>query len=110
MPWESPLDKRETVVPPSRAVQFRVAVGPGADRYVPRFIGFERAGRALPGWHWGALFFGGAWACYRRLWLPASGYAALSVAGAAAFVAIEPDLGDSLTSREGKNRRPAGKL
>ncbi len=95
MPWESPLKRRETVVPPSRAVQFRIAVGPGADRYVPRFIGYERAGRALPGWHWGALFFGSAWACYRRLWLPATGYAALSVAGAAAFVTVEPDLGDS---------------
>jgi len=95
MPWESPLERRETVVPPSRAVQFRIAVGPGADRYVPRFIGYERAGRPLLGWHWGALFFGSAWACYRRLWLPASGYAALSVAGAAAFVTVEPDLGDS---------------
>jgi hypothetical protein len=95
MPWESPLDARESVVPPARAVQFRVAVGPGADRYVPRFIGYERAGRPLLGWHWGALFFGSAWACYRRLWLPATGYAALSVAGAAAFVALEPDLGDS---------------
>ncbi|MEO6565439.1 MAG: pilin [Casimicrobiaceae bacterium] len=95
MPWESPLGRRETVVPPSRAVQFHLALGPGADRYVPRFIGYERAGRALPGWHWGALFFGGAWACYRRLWLPATGYAALSMAGAAAFVFIEPDLGDS---------------
>lgn len=95
MPWESPLDARESVVPPARAVQFRVAVGPGADRYVPRFIGYERAGRPLLGWHWGALFFGSAWACYRRLWLPATGYAALSVAGAVAFVALEPDLGDS---------------
>jgi hypothetical protein len=95
MPWESPLDAREWVVPPARAVQFRVAVGPGADRYVPRFINYERAGRPLVGWHWGALVFGSAWACYRRLWLPATGYAALSVAGAAAFVAVEPDLGDS---------------
>ena len=95
MPWEVPLDARETVVPPARAVQFRIAVGPGADRYVPRFIGYERAGRVLPGWHWGALFFGSAWACYRRLWLPATGYAALSVAGAGIFVAIESDLGDS---------------
>jgi hypothetical protein len=95
MPWESPLDARESVVPPARAVQFRVAVGPGADRYVPRFIGYERAGRPLLGWHWGALLFGSAWAFYRRLWLPATGYAALSVAGAAAFVAVEPDLGDS---------------
>ncbi len=96
MPWESPLTARESVVPPARAVQFRVAVGPGADRYVPRFIGYERAGRPLLGWHWGALVFGSAWACYRRLWLPATGYATLSVAGAVAFVAVEPDLGDSL--------------
>jgi hypothetical protein len=95
MPWELLLDVRETVFPPARAVQFRVAVGPGADRYVPRFIGHEQAGRPLLGWHWGALLFGSAWACYRRLWLPATGYAALSVAGALAFVAIEPDLGDS---------------
>ncbi len=95
MPWESPLDARESVVPPARAVQFRVAVGPGADRYVPRFIHYERTGRTLIGWHWGAMVFGSAWACYRRLWLPATGYAALSVAGAAAFVAVEPYLGDS---------------
>lgn len=80
----------ERVVRPALAVLFRIAVGPSADRYVRRFLAFERTGRGRPGWHWPSLFAPGVWAFYRRLWLPGIVFALLPVAGALAFTAFEP--------------------
>jgi hypothetical protein len=96
MPWEAAGSPPDRVVPPARAVFFRLAIGPAADQYVPRFLRYERTGRAAPGWHWPALMFGSAWAFYRRLWLPGIVYALFPLLGAAAFIEIEPALGDSL--------------
>jgi Protein of unknown function (DUF2628)/Pilin (bacterial filament) len=95
MPWDVPGAPAETVVPPALAVLYRVAVGPAADYYVPRFMRFERRGFALPGWHWPALLAPAVWAFYRKLWLPGIAYALLTLAGLAGFLAIEADLSDS---------------
>lgn len=81
---------RDRVVRPALAILYRIAVGPRADRYVRRFLGFERAGHARPGWHWPSLFFPGVWAFYRKLWLLGALFVLLPVAGALAFTAIEP--------------------
>ncbi|HTP98963.1 MAG TPA: DUF2628 domain-containing protein [Casimicrobiaceae bacterium] len=81
---------RNLVVRPALAVLFRIAVGPSADRYVRRFLDFERAGRARPGWHWPSLLFPGVWAFYRKLWLLGLVFALLPVAGAIAFFWLEP--------------------
>ena len=35
---------------------FRMAVGPGADYYAPRFLEYERVGRSFPSWNWAALW------------------------------------------------------
>ncbi len=83
MPWELAGSPPERVVPPSRAVFFRLAVGPHADYYAPRFLGYERAGRAALGWHWPAFLLGSIWAFYRRLWLAGVVYAVLPLVGAA---------------------------
>ncbi len=96
MPWESTQMPDAKVVPPSLAVLFRVAVGPGADYYVPRFLRFERTGWAAPGWHWPAMLAPCVWAFYRKLWVTGIAYALLPLLGAAVFVAIEPALEDSL--------------
>jgi len=76
----------DTVVRPALTVLFRLAIGPGADYYVPRFVAYERAGHARPGWHWPALLFPPIWAFYRRLWGAGLCYALLSLLGAVAFV------------------------
>ena len=73
MPWESETESRQKVVPPALAILFRVAIGPAADYYVPRFLRYEKAGKPRPGWHWPALLFPSVWAFYRRLWLPGLG-------------------------------------
>src|SRR5262245_52963977 len=57
------------VVRPTLAVLFRLAVGPAADYYTPRFLKYERAGHGALGWHWPALLFQCLWAFYRRLWV-----------------------------------------
>ncbi len=88
----------DKVVPPALAVLFRVAVGPGADYYVPRFLRFEETGKAGPGWHWPAMLAPCVWAFYRKLWLTGFAYALLPLLGTAAFVAIEPALDDSLVA------------
>ncbi len=80
----------EKVVRPALAILFRTAVGPSADRYVRRFLSFERAGHGRLGWHWPSLLIPGAWAFYRKLWLPGLVFALLPVAGALAFAAFEP--------------------
>lgn len=76
------------VVRPALAVMFRVAIGPAADRYVPRFLAYERAGRAGPGWNWPAFLAPPVWAFYRRLWPEGLAFSLLPVAGAFAFAAF----------------------
>lgn len=77
-----------SVVRPALAVMFRVAIGPKADRYVPRFLAFERAGRARAGWNWSAFVAPPVWAFYRRLWSEGVAFSLLPVAGAFAFAAF----------------------
>ncbi len=83
----------ERVVRPALAVLYRLALGPRADRYAPRFLAFE-SGRRGPGWHWPSLFFPAGWAFYRRLWLSGVAFALLPLAGALALVALGPELDD----------------
>jgi hypothetical protein len=77
-------------VRPALAVLFRIAVGPSADRYVRRFLAFERTGRVRPGWHWPSFLLPGVWAFYRKLWVIGLLFALLPIAGAVGFAAIEP--------------------
>jgi hypothetical protein len=95
MPWDAHDDADNRVVPPALAVLYRLAVGPAADYYVPRFLRFDRGGLALPGWHWPAMLAPAIWAFYRKLWLPGIAYALLTLLGAAGFMAIESNLSDS---------------
>jgi hypothetical protein len=90
LPPDSQGRVQETVIRPALAVLFRIGIGPSADRYVRRFLAFERAGRGWPGWHWPSLFLPCVWAFYRRLWLPGLLFALLPIAGAFAFTAIAP--------------------
>jgi hypothetical protein len=76
------------VVRPALAVLFRVAVGPEADRYVPRFLAYERAGHARPGWNWPAFLAPPVWAFYRKLWPEGIAFSLLPVAGAFGFAAF----------------------
>jgi len=87
---QMPGDAPPRVVRPALSVLFRIAVGPAADRYVKRFMAFERAGHARAGWNWPSLFFPAAWAFYRKLWALGALYALLPVAGAFVFTMIEP--------------------
>ena len=84
-------DAPERVVRPALAVLFRIAVGPSADRYVRRFLAFERTGRGRPGWHWPSLLVPGVWAFYRKLWLTGIVFTLLPIAGALAFAAFDPE-------------------
>jgi hypothetical protein len=78
----------ELVVRPALAVLFRLAVGPAADYYTPRFLQYERAGFGAPGWNWPAMLLQSFWAFYRKLWLPGILYALLPAAGALAFTSL----------------------
>ena len=85
-----PDDPRDKVIRPTLFVLFRIATGPSADYYGPRFIAFERAGRARAGWHWPALFAPAVWAFYRKLWIAGVVFALLPLAGAFAMTEIAP--------------------
>ena len=85
----------ERIVRPSLAILFRMAVGPGADYYAPRFLEYERIGRSFPSWNWAALWAPGVWAIYRRLWLPGIAFAVWPLLALAAFRSVEPHLGES---------------
>ena len=89
-----PDDPRDKVIRPALFVLFRIATGPSADYYGPRFVAFERAGRARTGWHWPALFAPAVWAFYRRLWVAGAIFAVLPFAGAHAAAVIAPWLDD----------------
>lgn len=90
----SALGEDGPVVRPTLAVLFRLAVGPAADYYTPRFLNYERAGHGAPGWHWPALLFQCLWAFYRRLWVLGVFYAALTAAGAMTFVSLAENVDD----------------
>jgi hypothetical protein len=92
IPMQAPGDDR--VVRPTLAVLFRLAVGPAADYYTPRFLAYERAGHGMPGWHWPALLFQCLWAFYRKLWLLGVFYAALTAAGATLFLSLADNVDD----------------
>ena len=94
LPALMPGDLQERVVRPTLAVLFRLAVGPAADYYTPRFLQYESAGHGAPGWHWPALLLQSVWAFYRKLWLPGIFYALLPAAGALAFVSFAQKLDD----------------
>lgn len=87
-------DPRDRVVRPALSVLFHLAVGPSADYYRPRFLAYERAGRAMTGWHWPALFAPAVWAFYRKLWWAGLLFALAPVCGAYAMAQIAPWLDD----------------
>ena len=68
LPLDPGEDTDERIVRPSLAILFRMAVGPEADYYGPRFLEYERRGRSFPSWNWAAFMAPGVWAIYRRLW------------------------------------------
>jgi hypothetical protein len=94
LPALRPGDRPERVVRPTLAVLFRLAVGPAADYYTPRFLQYESAGHGAPGWHWPAMLLQSVWAFYRKLWLPGIFYALLPAAGALAFLSFAQTLDD----------------
>lgn len=96
MPWASPTNDDDHVVRPALAVLYRIALGPSADRYVPRFLEYERAGRSIPGWLWSAFFAPPVWAFYRKLWLAGVVGALLPLAGLAAFVTLAAFVPDGI--------------
>ncbi len=87
--------EEERIVRPSLALLFRMAVGPGADYYAPRFLEYERVGPGFPSWNWAALWVPAVWAIYRRLWLPAIAFAVWPFLALALYGAVEPDVGGS---------------
>ncbi len=95
MPWTAEGGITDTVVRPALAVLFRMAVGPGADFYVPHFLRRESHSRAAPGWVWPAFFFPAGWAFYRKLWWVGVAFALLPAMGLAAFLAAGEFLGGS---------------
>ena len=68
LPGEIELED-ERIVRPSLAILFRMAVGPAADYYAPRFLEYERVGRSFPSWNWAAPWFPTVWAFYHKLWV-----------------------------------------
>jgi hypothetical protein len=93
MPW-----REELVVRPVLGILYRLALGARAEVWVPRFLRYERNGRAAIGWHWPAFLFPAVWAFYRRMWIAGGMLAALPFGLAALFVWIDPSLGESSTA------------
>ncbi len=85
LPGMTDAEARQTCVRPALAIHFRVAVGPSADYYAPRFLRYEQTGRAQAGWHWPSFLLPGVWAFYRKLWLWGIVCALLPVAGGLLF-------------------------
>jgi len=84
----------ERRVRPTLAVLYRLAVGPAADYYAPRFLKFEHQGHSAPGWHWAAMLLPSVWAFYRKLWVSGIVYAAMPVAGALTVRALGERIDD----------------
>ena len=93
MPW-LPIGVDEYVVRPALAILYRLVLGPFAERWVPRFLRYERDGRVALRWHWPAFAFPAAWAFYRKLWGAGVFFAALPFVGAFAFHHFDPAIGD----------------
>ena len=94
MPW-TPLGSEDIVVRPVLGILYRLALGAMAGAWVPRFLRYERDGRAAIRWHWPAFLFPAVWAFYRRLWVTGAIAAALPFGLAALYAWIDPALGDS---------------
>jgi hypothetical protein len=86
----------ERIVRPSLAIPFRLAVGPAADYYAPRFLEYERTGRSFPSWNWASPWAPAVWAFHHKLWGAGLAFALWSVATMAAFGVIDPYLDDSI--------------
>ena len=93
MPWTE-----DSVVRPVLGILYRLALGARAEGWVPRFLRYERNGRAAIGWHWPAFFFPAVWAFYRRMWVAGGVMAALPFGLAALFVWIDPSVHESSTA------------
>src|SRR5438876_555876 len=85
----------EPIVRPSLAILFRMAVGPAADYYAPRFLEYERIGRSFPSWNWAAPWVPTVWAFYHKLWAAGLAFALWPVAAMEIFGLVDPYLGDS---------------
>ena len=94
MPW-LPTGIGEYVVRPSLAILYRLVLGRFGERWVPRFLRYERDGRVGLRWHWPAFVFPAAWAFYRKLWVAGVVFAVLPLVCAAAFHWLDPLIGDS---------------
>jgi hypothetical protein len=92
MPWD-----QEKVVRPVLGILYRLALGARAEVWVPRFLRYERNGRAAIGWHWPAFFFPAVWAFYRRMWVAGGVIAALPFGLAALFAWLDPSVRESPT-------------
>ena len=86
----------ERIVRPSLAIPFRLAVGPAADYYAPRFLEYERTGRSFPSWNWAAPWVPAVWAFHHKLWGAGLAFALWPVATMAAFGVIDQYLDDSI--------------
>jgi hypothetical protein len=85
----------ERIVRPSLAILFRMAVGPAADYYAPRFLEYERVRRSFPSWNWAAPWFPTVWAFYHKLWVAGLAFALWPVVAMEIFGLLDPYLGDS---------------
>lgn len=95
LPLEPGEPPDEKIVRPSLAILFRIAVGPDADYYAPRFLEYERVGRSFPSWNWAAFMAPGLWAIYRRLWAAGIIFTVWPFLALALCWFILPDFGDS---------------
>lgn len=84
----------ECRVLPRLAVLYRLAVGPAADYYTPKFLRYEQEGRSRAGFHWAAMILPPVWAFYRKLWVAGIVYAALPVLGALLVHALGENIDD----------------
>ena len=96
MPW-TPSGNEDLVVRPVLGILFNLALGTMAGAWVPRFLRYERDGRAAIRWHWPAFLFPAVWAFYRRLWVTGGIMAALPFGLAALYARMDPALADSPT-------------
>jgi len=95
LPHEPGEPPDERIVRPSLAILFRMAVGPDADYYAPRFLEYERIGRSFPSWNWAAFMAPGLWAIYRRLWLAGIVFTVWPFLAVALCWFVLPKFGDS---------------
>jgi hypothetical protein len=87
--------ENEPRVRPALAVLFRIAVGPNADYYAHRFVGYERRGRSSLSWNWPAFILPTLWAFYRKLWAYGIACALLPLGGALAYAHFNLGGGES---------------